>query len=127
MFRRRFAASRRLAASGRFAASLACFALVAIASVLGCAGTGLPIAGPADVSRASVRWPGTSAGDLERGRHLYGTHCAQCHSPVMPAEVAAAEWPGHIHEMQERAGLTPAEADLVTRYLVTMAATQASR
>ena len=105
---------------------LASLLLAAVAAVA-CARATLPVAGPVDVSRASARWPGISADDLLRGRHLYQVHCARCHTPVMPREVAAAEWPGHIVEMKERAGLSSAEAELVTRYLVTMATAQASR
>src|SRR5262245_40381003 len=95
-------------------------ALFAVALALAFARAPLPVAGPADATRAAARWPGTSTEDLARGRSLYAVHCASCHSPVMPAQVAAAAWPGHIVEMKERAGLSAEEADLVTRYLVTM-------
>jgi mono/diheme cytochrome c family protein len=100
--------------------------LVASLAVLACARVQLPVAGPRDVSRASVRWPGTSEGDLARGRSLYQGRCTSCHQPFLPGAVPAAEWPGHVHEMRERAHLSPEEADLVVRYLVTMASARAS-
>ena len=112
---------------GRSLVGLFVLVLVALVALAACGAVPLPVAGPADVSRAAVRWPGTSAGDLARGRHLYVAHCASCHSPVLPHQVAAAAWPGHIVEMKERAHLTVEEADLVTRYLVTMSSVRASR
>lgn len=96
--------------------------LLALLAALGCARTVLPVAGPADVSRAGTRWPGTSVGDLATGRDLYQGRCARCHQPVMPGALPADEWPGHVVEMKRRAHLTDEEADLVIRYLVTMAA-----
>jgi mono/diheme cytochrome c family protein len=90
-------------------------------ALAGCARTTLPVAGPADARRASTRWPGTSEQDLAQGRRLYQGRCASCHLPVMPNEVAPTEWPEHVGEMSERAHLTEQEAELVTRYLVTMA------
>jgi mono/diheme cytochrome c family protein len=98
--------------------------LVSFAAALGCARATLPVAGPADVDRASTRWPGTSATDLAQGRSLYQGHCAGCHLPVMPHAVAPQQWPGHVVEMKRRAHLSEEEAELITRYLVTMADTR---
>src|SRR5687767_13132252 len=96
-------------------------ALPVALGLLACARAGLPVAGPSDVSRAGVRWPGTSSEDLARGRQLYAGRCGSCHLPVAPHEVAPQQWPGHVDEMKERAGLSDIEAELVRRYLVTMA------
>ena len=101
--------------------------VLAFGTLGACARVSLPVVGPEDVDRASARWPGTSVDELARGRSLYAAHCVSCHRPVLPAQVPASEWPGHIMEMQERAGLTADEAELVTRYLVTMSSQRASR
>src|SRR5262245_13754859 len=101
--------------------------LASIAAGVACTRSALPVAGPGDVSRAATRWPGMSADALAHGRRLYQARCASCHAPVMPREVPEREWAGHVVEMQERAHLSDTEAELVTRYLVTMASTQAAK
>lgn len=85
-----------------------------------CARIQMPAVSPADADHASSRWPGTSVDDLNQGRQLYIARCASCHQPVPPADVPAAEWPGHVAEMKERSKLDDHQADLVVRYLVTM-------
>jgi mono/diheme cytochrome c family protein len=103
------------------------FLLLAALGLVACARAVLPTAGPADVQRATARWPGTSEAELARGRQLYQGHCASCHLPVMPHVVPADEWPMHVGEMKERAHLSEHEAELVTRYLVTMSTARVVR
>jgi hypothetical protein len=45
----------------------------------------------------------------------------------MPKAVTAEAWRGHVDEMMERAHLDADEAELVTRYLMTMASSSGSR
>jgi len=40
---------------------------------------------------------------------------------VFPNRVSGAEWPAHVNEMKGRAHLDDHEAELVSRFLVTMA------
>lgn len=87
-----------------------------------CGRTSAPLATPTDAERASARWPGTTAEELNHGRKLFVGHCGGCHLPPKPTDYTADEWPGHVDEMRERSGLTLDEGDLVVRYLVTMAA-----
>ncbi|MCE9576455.1 MAG: hypothetical protein K8W52_25120 [Deltaproteobacteria bacterium] len=103
------------------------FKVVLIAALAaGCARSVPPPATPSDASFAATAWPGTTIAELEHGRQLYGARCAGCHLPVAPASVAASAWPGHVDEMTTRAHLTPAEATLVTHYLVALS-TRAGR
>ncbi len=90
--------------------------------IAACAATTLPVATETDATRARDRFPGVTAMDLAHGRKLYQGRCGACHRPVQPAAVPPAEWPGRVHEMQQRAHLSEAEAALVERYLVTMSA-----
>ena len=39
----------------------------------------------------------------------------------MPRQFKRGEWPAHVAEMKDRAHLATAEADLMIRFLVTMA------
>ena len=95
--------------------TLASFALLA------CARVQMPRPTEADGARASGRWPGSSRASLERGRSLYVARCSVCHQPVEPTSIPAAEWPTHISDMKQRAGLSEEEARLIEQYLVTMA------
>jgi mono/diheme cytochrome c family protein len=91
-------------------------------SLAGCARTQMPrpTAQQAQVS-------GIALADLDHGRSLYLARCSVCHQPVAPSNIAAAEWPGHVEEMRERAHLSAEEARLVENYLVTMASATAQR
>jgi mono/diheme cytochrome c family protein len=90
-------------------------ALVAALGLAACAPSAPPVTA-GDAARA-----GTSVAQLEHGRSLYLARCSVCHVPVAPRAKPAAEWPGHVAEMQTRAHLSADEARLVTSYLVTIA------
>jgi cytochrome c5 len=97
-------------------------ALLPLLLVLGaCARTTAPHATPEDASRAQLRWPGTTAADLERGRDLYVGHCSSCHLPPTPSDYAPDEWPGRLAEMRTRAHLDAEVEEQIRRYVVTMA------
>jgi cytochrome c5 len=98
--------------------------LLLIVSAAACARVVMPRPTTADAVRAESRWPGTSLADLEHGRSLYLNRCTACHQPVSPGAVPPDEWPMHVNEMRERAHLDAEEADVVIRYLVTMASAQ---
>ncbi len=89
--------------------------------VVGCATVEVPRAMEADVRRAGVSWPGTSLADLHHGRELFLARCTGCHQPIQPRKLNRGEWPAQVAEMKDRAHLDTTEADLVVRYLVTMA------
>ncbi len=107
------AASRR---SRRLAAALG---LSLATGSLGCTAA-LPHPTAQDASAASVRWPGTTARDLERARSLYVRRCAGCHSLVLPRAYPAAAWPALVDAMTERSRVTPEEAESLKRLLATL-------
>jgi hypothetical protein len=58
--------------------------------------------------------------DLEQGRDLLVARCAGCHAVPLPADLERANWPGKVDEMSARAGLVPAQRELIAQYLVAM-------
>ena len=92
--------------------------LAALLTVAGCAPMLAPVSS-ADVARATARWPGITLGELEHGRALYAVKCTSCHELMSPHRHRPDEWPDEVHRMLRSAHLTPAEGDLITRYLVT--------
>ena len=86
-----------------------------------CAHSRAPVATESDAARAQARWPGVTADELNHGRSLLVGHCGSCHLPPNPADYTADEWPGHVSEMRERAGLSFDEQSAIVRYVTTMA------
>ena len=80
----------------------------------------------ADARAVAPRYPGTTAGDLERGRSLYVRRCAGCHTVPLPGAHTPAEWPGVIGEMAARARLSAQERADIERFLVAVSAGGAS-
>lgn len=48
---------------------------------------------------------------------LYGQRCSACHTLHQPSEFTANQWPGAVAAMAHNASLTPAQQDLIVRYL----------
>jgi cytochrome c5 len=105
----------------RRAAIIANIALAAAAAALAGCGGSLPTVSDGDAARVQERWPGVTAAELNQGRALYADRCGVCHLPVPPTQFTPEEWPARVDAMTERAGITPAEAEAVQRYVITMA------
>lgn len=106
--------------------SLRAIGLVLAIVAVGCAARTLPVATDADAARMAARLPGTTAVDLNNGRELLLSSCGNCHQVPVPSERKAAEWPSYVQTMQERAGVTPLEAQNIERYLAAFAKDRAS-
>jgi cytochrome c5 len=89
-------------------------------SAAACAGKMPRPATPADVQWAQGRWPGMAAGDLEAGRQVLVTKCANCHRAPLPEEHSSDAWPGYISEMAGRAKLTPEDRSVLEQYVLTL-------
>jgi hypothetical protein len=96
---------------------LPAFAAVALGVLAGCASR-LPEPGAADAMRAARLWPGTTVGDLHRGKQRYVQACASCHGLVDPHRFPSDRWPTFVKEMSGKLQLTPGDVDDLTRYLV---------
>ncbi|HVR01069.1 MAG TPA: cytochrome c [Polyangia bacterium] len=83
----------------------------------GCAAR-LPEPNAADAVRAAQLWPGTTVGDLHRGRLQYVQRCSGCHGLIDPHRVEAARWPRFVKEMSGRLKLSGDDVADLTRYLV---------
>jgi hypothetical protein len=99
-----------------FRAAAVCAALAG-AALAGCASR-LPEPNAADAARAAKVWPGTTVGDLHRGKVQYMQRCSACHGLIDPHQFDAAKWPGFVQEMSGKLQITRSEVDDLTRYLV---------
>jgi mono/diheme cytochrome c family protein len=55
--------------------------------------------------------------DLDAGRALYVSKCSGCHALFSPDRFDANTWMAAVKDMAPRAGATPAEEDLIVRYI----------
>lgn len=70
-----------------------------------------------DAEWASAKWPGTTVGDLDRGRETFVSRCSGCHNLPQPNVKTPDQWSSVLDEMAARSKLTADEKDLVLRYL----------
>jgi len=94
-----------------------CLAAAVLFAAFGCGGSAVPHPTDAHLARARARWPNTTRASLERGRTIYVARCSGCHPLHSPATHPASQWAAVVDEMAPRARLSPAERDLVLRYL----------
>jgi hypothetical protein len=55
---------------------------------------------------------------LRKGRALFVSRCIECHTLPVVVQHSAAQWPGLIDEMADRANLKPAERKAVLAYIL---------
>lgn len=95
------------------------FALSLLAVVLcGCATlqTGAPPVTPAMTRIATTG--GGSADTLNEGRRLLAMRCTSCHGLEPVGKYSVSEWRSNVAKMSGRAGLSEAEKQEITAYLV---------
>ena len=97
-----------------------CFCAAAVTAfvLVGCGRAVAPMVTPADVARATERWPDTDDVELTAGRAVLLRSCGGCHLVPMPSDVAPAAWPGVLDEMAPEAGLEVDERQALERYLI---------
>jgi hypothetical protein len=71
-----------------------------------------------DARWAQSRWPDTTVDVLAQGRALYVDKCAGCHQVRPARRVVRRGFPQNFDEMARKAHLSPAERNLILRYLV---------
>jgi nitrate/TMAO reductase-like tetraheme cytochrome c subunit len=67
---------------------------------------------------ARQRWPDTPPEAWAQARQLYLSKCADCHSYPDLAYYEAGEWPKIMERMGRKAKVTPAEAELLLRFVL---------
>ncbi|MDB4957309.1 MAG: hypothetical protein JWO36_4878 [Myxococcales bacterium] len=75
-----------------------------------------PSASASDAERGHVE-----LADLQHGRTMLVRKCGSCHTPPMPSDHLAREWPRMLDEMSQRAGLEVEQRRVIEKYLITMA------
>ena len=55
--------------------------------------------------------------NLQKGRQIYISKCASCHTLRIPEKHTKAEWPALIEKMQPKAKITDEEKQLILGYL----------
>ena len=97
-----------------------------LAATLAACAAGLPRPGDREVALARTRWPDATVADLHRGRELYVSTCAGCHSLKPLDAVSPEQWPNEVAEMRAKKGvkLADSEALLLGRYLWTASTTR---
>jgi hypothetical protein len=76
-----------------------------------------PSDSPPDESVQSADWR-IDLVTLRKGRALFVLRCIECHTLPAVAQHSAAQWPGLIDEMADRANLKPAERKAVLAYIL---------
>lgn len=90
------------------------------ALLAGCV-SAIPVPTERDAEVGARMYPGLTLEELNRGRQLYISKCASCHTLFLPADRAPAQWPGLVEQMSERASLTLQSRAAIERYLTTAA------
>jgi len=60
---------------------------------------------------------GHSAGELKRGRDLFGTRCTACHTADPVAKHSVSEWNGIVDDMAGRSKLSADERSALMAYI----------
>ena len=92
--------------------------LAALATVIGCATIDelAPPVGALALREGEAM--GVTGENLERGRTIYITNCARCHSPEPVAGYSEAQWRETLPRMSHEAMLTAEEASDVRNYVM---------
>ena len=90
--------------------------LLTLISIASCT-TLVPRPNAAHLHWAESHWPGMQAEDLNRGRKLFITRCAGCHTLPAPDGFGPEEWPKRVKEMVDKAELSEKEGEDIERYL----------
>ena len=88
---------------------------------LGACAAGIPQPGSEEAALARTRWPDATVAELHRGRELYVSTCAGCHSLKPLDAVPPDRWTTEVAEMRAKKGVSLQDRDavLLVRYLWT--------
>ena len=73
---------------------------------------------PADVQRASSKWPDTTEETLAAGRGIFATKCNACHSHPDVKAIDEAKWPGIMDKMAKQAKLDDKQKAATLRFIL---------
>ena len=70
------------------------------------------------VDEAMVARSGVAGSELRRGHAVYLSQCGRCHELIPPSEVKTADWHLVLPGMCWNAGISKADEDAVTKYVL---------
>jgi mono/diheme cytochrome c family protein len=73
----------------------------------------------ADTAAANKRWAEADSVSLYHGYQLYVNKCGSCHTLHRPSKFTEDKWKKEVPEMGAKAHLTPAECEMILRYVLT--------
>ena len=82
------------------------------------------IPGEAQLTAIKAKFPETTAQTLSEGHAIYIGACTNCHGQKNIFKRSEANWLHEIDVMSPKAKLTAAEKDALTKYILSMKATQ---
>ena len=82
------------------------------------------IPGEAQLAAIKVKFPDATTAQLTEGHSIYVGACTNCHGQKNIFKRSEASWLHEIDDMSPKANLTPAQKDALTKYILSMKATQ---
>ncbi len=82
------------------------------------------IPGDAQLNAIKAKYPDATAEQLKEGYSIYTGACTNCHGQKNIFKRSEASWLHEIDDMSPKAKLTAAQKDALTKYILSMKATQ---
>lgn len=82
------------------------------------------IPGDAQLTAIKAKYPDATAEQLTQGHSIYVGACTNCHKQKNIFKRTEAKWLHEIDAMSPKAKLTAAQKDALTKYILSMKATQ---
>jgi cytochrome c5 len=82
------------------------------------------IPGEAQLTAIKAKYPDATAAQLTEGHSIYTGACTNCHGQKNIFKRSEASWLHEIDDMSPKAKLTAAQKDALTKYILSMKATQ---
>lgn len=83
------------------------------------------IPGDAQLTAIKAKYPDATAEQLKQGHSIFIGACTNCHRQYNIFKRSEASWLHEIDDMSPKANLTAVEKDALTKYILSMKATQA--
>ena len=82
------------------------------------------IPGEAELIAIKTKYPDATAAQLSEGHSIFTGACTNCHKAYNIFKRSEASWLHEIDDMSPKAMLTDAQKDALTKYILSMKATQ---
>ena len=82
------------------------------------------IPGNSELTAIKTKYPDATLAQLTEGHSIYTGACTNCHGQKNIFKRSEASWLHEIDDMSPKANLAPAQKDALTKYILSMKATQ---